>query len=94
MEIHRRKNIPINKVIEALSKEEMVISQKPWINVLWEPVDNTMIMGNATLTRYLLMFLYDKNTLTTKEFESLKSKYAAALNVEIKSVNNLLKKLK
>lgn len=94
MEIHRRKSTPIKEVMEVLSKKEMIISKKPWINVLWEPVNNTMIMGNATLTRYLLMFLYDKSVLTAKEIESLKTKYAAALNVEIKDVNKLLKELK
>lgn len=94
LEIHRRKNTPIKKIIDSLSKEEMIISKKPWINVLWEPVNNTMITVNPILVRLLLIYLHDKNILTLKEYEDLKIKYASALNVELENVDKLLKKLK
>lgn len=90
-EIQRREKLLTSDVLEVLSTKQMTISKEPWINVLWEPVNNTMIMGNATLIRFLLMFLYGDNVLTKKESNDLRIKYASALNIDLDSVDDKLK---
>lgn len=73
------------------SKLEMCISKDPWLKVLWNPDTHTMIMTNATLVHLLLMYMYDDSILKKTELDSLKSRYAKALEVELPKIDNILR---
>lgn len=88
-----RTNVSLNDCMSAYSKLEMHISQEPWVKVLWDADSHTMIMKNKTLLRPLLMFMYDKNTLSKKEIDSLKNRYAKILDVEQTEIDNKLNAL-
>ena len=49
---------------------------------MWNHVENKMIMNQATLTRLLLIYLYDKDLLTEAELVKVKEGYASKLNIE------------
>lgn len=79
--------------MSAYSKLEMCISKAPWLKVLWDSDSHTMIMKNKTLIRPLLMFMYDKNVLSDKELDSLRNRYAKALEVELTEIDDKLNAL-
>lgn len=88
-----RTNVSLEDTMTAYSKLEMHISQEPWLKVLWDADSHTMIMKNKTMLRPLLMFMYDKNTLSKKEIDSLKNQYAKILDVEQTEIDNKLNAL-
>lgn len=88
-----RTNVSLEDTMSAYSKLEMHISQDPWLKVLWDADSHTMIMKNKTMLRPLLMFMYDKNTLSKKEINSLKNQYAKILDVEQTEIDNKLNAL-
>lgn len=85
-----RKNVSLEVSMSAYSKLEMRISKAPWLKVLWDSDSHTMIMKNKTLIRPLLMFMYDRNILSQKETDSLKSRYAKVLEVELTEIDEKL----
>lgn len=88
-----RTKVSLEVSMSAYSKLEMCISKTPWIKVLWDSDSHTMIMKNKTLIRPLLMFMYDRDILNPKEIESLKNRYAKALEVERKDIEEKLNAL-
>jgi DNA sulfur modification protein DndB len=88
-----RKKVSLEASMSAYSKLEMCISKAPWLKVLWDSDSHTMIMKNKTLIRPLLMFMYDMNVLNQKEIESLKSRYAKVLEVELIEIDERLNAL-
>lgn len=88
-----RTKITLAESMSAYSKLEMCISQKPWINVLWDSERHTMIMANKTLVHLLLMFMQDKGMLKKTEIASLKKRYAKILNVELADIEIKLNEL-
>lgn len=80
----------LEESMTAYSKLEMGISKAPWVKVLWDADNHTMIMKNKTLIRPLLMFMYDRNILSQKETDSLKSRYAKVLEVELTEIDEKL----
>lgn len=88
-----RKKVSLEISISVYSKLEMCISKAPWLKVLWDSDTHTMIMKNKTLIRPLLMFMYDKNVLSDKELDSLRNRYAKALEVELTEIDDKLNAL-
>lgn len=74
----RRPHISYSTIFTKFSNAEFSISNKPWIGILWNPVENTMVMGNRTLIKLLLLYLFDKEILSNNEIKTLKKKYAFA----------------
>ena len=86
----RRTNQRENDVIQRYSSLELHLSKAPWVKLLWEPITKTMNMMNETFIRLLLMFMYDRQLLTEKEMNSLRTKYAAAIDCNLSSVDDIL----
>ena len=80
----------LTSCMSEYSKLEMCISKKPWVKVLWDTDNHTMIMKKDALIRLLLMYMYDSKILNTKELDRLKNQYAKALEVEITEIDGVL----
>lgn len=89
-----RRQLSLHDSMVAYSKLEMCISKEPWIKILWEPDRHTMIMANATLVHLLLMYMYDDSILKKIELESLKSRYAKVLEIDLSQIDDKLKSLR
>ncbi|MFY8180842.1 MAG: DNA sulfur modification protein DndB [Flavobacterium sp.] len=94
IEIKRRKpQISYSTIFNIFSKVEFCISNKPWKGILWNPLENTMIMGNRTLIKLLLLYLFDNEILSNNELKTLKKKYAFATGQE-DNIDNCLSDIK
>lgn len=89
-----RTQLSLHDSMVAYSKLEMCISKGPWIKILWEPDRRTMIMANATLVHLLLMYMYDDSILKKTELESLKSRYAKVLEIDLSEIDDKLRSLR
>lgn len=85
--------VSLVECMSSYSKLEMCISKAPWLKVLWNAERHTMVMKNQTLVRPLLMFMYNRNILSTKELDSLKSRYARVLEIELDEIDGILDSL-
>lgn len=92
IEIHRRTDTDYENIFKALDQINMIISEKPWKNVLWNPIERTMIMGTSNIVKLMLLYMYGKKVINSKELKSLKEKYADRMNVE--KVQTVLKGIK
>lgn len=88
-----RSKVTLADSMSAYSQMEMCISKAPWVKVLWDSENRTMIMKNKTLVRPLLMYMYDRNVLSYKEMDSLKTRYAKVLEVELTEIDEKLNAL-
>lgn len=88
-----RKKIQLADSMSAYSKVEMCISKSPWINVLWDADNHTMIMKHKTLVHSLLIYMFDKTLLNKNEINSLKKRYAKILEVDIMEIDKILESL-
>ena len=61
--------------------------------ITWNDFEKIMIMGNQGLTKLLLIYLFNKDLLTTSEFKNLKIKYAAAINFKGENLDDVLKEI-
>ncbi len=94
LETHFRTKKTISECMLIYSGMEMCISKKPWINILWDPDRQTMIMTNASLIPKLLIYLYDSTILSVKEVSTLKKQYAKALGIDIDQIDEQLNTIK
>jgi DNA sulfur modification protein DndB len=93
LEINRRTQIPIAAIFEKIATFNLTLNQIPWRQVLWNDYEKTMIMGNQTLTKFILMYKYDKNLLKASEKGNLINRYASAINYQ-GEITEVLKEIK
>ena len=80
-------------IMSAYSKLEMCISKTPWVKVLWDADNHTMIMKHKTLVHSLLIYMFDKTLLNKNETNSLRKRYAKILDVDIMKIDGMLEVL-
>lgn len=85
-----RKKISLESCMQGYASIEMVISNNPWIGILWNIRNKTMITSNKTVILSMLMFIYDESLLTPKELDNFKKSYAKALEVHIDKIEEKL----
>lgn len=78
----RSENTAFDEIISNFDSINFNLNEAPWRNIMWNPVENKMIMNQAALTRLLLIYLYDKELLMPAEKIKIKEAYAAKLNLE------------
>ena len=93
LEINRRTGEKYSEILSNFNAIELRISEVPFTMVIWNPVERTMIMGNKTLTKLLLFYLYDEKILSNRELRILKEKYAIVLN-KTDDIENVLRDIK
>lgn len=80
----------IENCMQGYANIEMVISNNPWIGILWNTRKQTMITSNKSVISSMLMFIYDENLFTSKELNNFKKSYAKALEVPINQIEEKL----
>lgn len=86
----RREDIDFEDIIENYNSVNFNLNTVPWRNIVWNPIENKMIMNQVTLTRLLLIYLYDKELLTESELTKVKEGYASKLNIDENTVFDTL----
>lgn len=80
--IKKKTDWSYDNIFQLYSEVEYGLNKIPWKGTVWDNIDKTMIMGSKTLVKNFLIYMFDEDLLTTKQFNSLKRKYAAKLNRE------------
>ncbi len=78
----RTNNIEYDEIIGNFDMIDFNMNNIPWRSIMWNHVENKMIMNQTALTRLLLIYLYDRDLLTEAELLKVKEGYAAKLNIE------------
>lgn len=78
--IQQQKNF--NEILRTFPQELLAIDNVLWRNILWNNDKGTMIVNNQKLTERLLLYFWDRNTLSEKEISAMK--------LDIKSHRQLL----
>ena len=65
------------------SQIEMCISNEPWTNLLWNTKTQTMVMKYKNNITLMLIYLFKKDILITKEIDTLVKNYAEANDCDI-----------
>ena len=92
----KQKNKIAYKIIFAkFDKLNFEMHTRPWLYVLWNPIEKRMIMSLSSLTELLLLYLFDKKFLKKEELGRLKEGYAASLSIEDSNkIKNVLRGIK
>lgn len=90
IEIQKRKGVDFSEIFAQLSQFDLNMNAKPWRQVLWNPYEKIMIMGNQGLTKLFLIYLFDNSLLRPFELRNLKLRYAAAISYEEEDIDNVL----
>lgn len=80
--IHKREEKTFNEIFERFNNINYAIDTKPWQYVVWNPIENKMIMNASSLTYLLLIYLYDSELLQANELQKLKEGYASKISYE------------
>lgn len=91
IEVKKRKDLSFNQILSRFNMVNYLLADIPWKNVLWNPSEKTMIMGNNLLVKLLLIYIYDPSILTDKETNSLIQKYADRIGFEGENHRDVLK---
>jgi len=81
IEIHKRTHQDFETIFRKINEIEFTLNVSPWVQVLWNSFEHTMIMGNQGLTKLLILYLYS-DVIRPAELKNLKLKYAASINFE------------
>jgi DNA sulfur modification protein DndB len=79
-EINKRTSETFEVIFRKMNEINMNISEVPWKSVMWNSIEKTMIMGNKSLIKLLLLYLYDESLMSNNEMKKLKEKYAIVIN--------------
>ena len=90
LEVKKRKSFGYKKILNNFSNINFTLDEIPWRNVLWNPAEKTMIMGNNVLVKLLLLYMYDSTILTPKEHQNLIQKYSDRIGFEGENLGNSL----
>jgi DNA sulfur modification protein DndB len=80
--IHRRTLGNFKDIFTKLNGLNLVMNIAPWKQVLWNPVENVMIMGAATIVKLLVLYTYGSDVIRSSEIRMLKEKYSSKLGIE------------
>lgn len=93
IEICKRTGKPFKEIFAAFADVDFTLNKKPWKQVMWNDFEKTMIMGNQGLTKLLLIYQFDKSILKPAELGAIKNKYAAAINFQGDSLDDVLNEI-
>ena len=89
--IHKRKEIPFSEIFTKMNKINLNINSTPWHNILWNQVENKMIMNSNTITKLMLEYMFNAEVLTESEILKLKEGYASKTSFKGENINDVLK---
>ncbi|WP_430410860.1 DNA sulfur modification protein DndB [Kordia sp.] len=86
----RENNLELEEIIEKFDSIDFTLNNTPWRGIMWNHIENKMIMNNSVITRLLLIYLYDKELLTENELVKVQEGYASKLNISEDTVYDTL----
>lgn len=75
----RKRDISFKEYFGQLNNVNLELNKKPWIDVLWNPYEKKMIMGNQVLTKLIILYKTYPEVLSDRELRNLKEQYAAKI---------------
>lgn len=94
IEVHNRKKRDFEDIFEFYnSAVNFNINEIPWRNVLWNPNEKTMIMGNQGLVKLFFLYFFEE-TIRRGELEALKKRYADRISFKGDNLNEVLTGIK
>lgn len=93
LEVYNRIEESFDNIFEKYNEREFNISQIPWKQVLWNPNEKTMIMGNQGLVKLFFLYFYD-DVIKSFELENLKKKYADRISFKGHNLDEVLTGIK
>lgn len=88
--INIRTNQRLSEIISNFNNLNFQLNEIPWKNVMWNPNEKTMIMGNQLTVKLLLMYVYSADILTDNEQLTLQEKYADNISWQQENLNRVL----
>lgn len=79
-----------DEIFEAFNKLNFNLDQKPWLNLLWNPIERKMHSNQDALTQLLLIYMYEKSLLSEKDLQKLKRGYASKTSSEENDIDKAL----
>ncbi|HCY76478.1 MAG TPA: DndB [Ignavibacteriales bacterium] len=89
IEVHNRTEQSFEAIFDKYISAEFNINEIPWKNVLWNPNEKTMIMGNQGLVKLFFLYFFD-NIIRNWELEALKKRYADRISFEGDNLDEVL----
>jgi len=80
--INDRIGTSFNEIFVRFNEVNFNLNSRPWQYVLWNPIEEKMLMGASTLTQLMLMYLYGDDILTAAELQKLRREYASKIALE------------
>lgn len=77
VEIKCRSAENITSIAGGFQDNILWLNHPIWKKVLWDPIQNTMIMGQADLIKYLLIYSYNRQLISTKEEKRIYTKLSS-----------------
>lgn len=93
IEVNNRTKQPFEDVFNKYISAEFNINGIPWKNVLWNPIEKTMIMGNQGLVKLFFLYFFE-DVIRDWEIEALKKKYADRISFEGENLDEVLTGIK
>lgn len=89
--IHLRTKKGFTEIFKKFDKVNLQLDQKPWVYVLWNPIQKKMLTNSDALTQLMLLYLYDKKLVLPAEKQKLIEGYGAKISYEGKRLEDVLK---
>lgn len=80
LKIYSREVLTFKEVFKKFNSLNFNLDQKPWLYVLWNPIENTMLTNSDILTQLLLLYLAYPKILNEQEKNKLKNAYGAKIS--------------
>lgn len=88
--IHRRTNQNFSEIFSNFNLLNFNLDVKPWLYVLWNPIEHKMQSNQDALMQLLLIYLYDKSLISEKDLKKLQEAYASKVSYEGNNMIELL----
>lgn len=94
LEIKKRQpDLDDSDIITDLGNLELTLNQRPWKQVLWNDIEKKVIGGDNLLVKLLLLFMYNKDLLSSNELSSLKAKFGGKLGIDGEALTDVMDNL-
>ena len=84
---------PYRDILRNYVSLERIVSNDPWNRILWNSLENKMVMRNQSLVKYLLINMFDDNILSVKEKDEMDKRYAMIFNIDIQEAEQRISAL-
>lgn len=77
VEIECRSGESIESIVSSFKSNVLWLNHPIWKKVLWDPIQNTMIMGQAELIKNLLIYSYNRQLISAQEEKRIYTKLSS-----------------